>query len=406
VSTLDVRTRTSADVRSVGAIEFFDGELPELISHRAALAVPAARELGVVPFTFAVGERCWTIALAGESFALAAGDTGAARVELDDDDVGRIVDDRMTPMTLVASARLRMTRGQLGAFLDWWVMLRSMIDGVAAHTRGAVTFSDTRGDPLDGFRSFGPDDDDEEIAQFLREAGCLHLRGWFEPSEMAAIDADITAALPTYLPDDGASWWARTADGAHRAVRLQGFERHSVTLRSLLADDRFLRIGRLTDDGYIPRTTAEALEKPIGVVEGISDLMWHKDCSLGMHSYNCSGLTVGVSVTGADARSGQLAVVPGSHRALVQPAFHRREWGLAVRELPTRVGDLTVHCSCTLHMSFPPVDTERRVLYTGFGLPPRDGAIVEHQADIKSVREQAYKKVSQAPSPVAATAGE
>jgi len=38
---------------------------------------------------------------------------------------------------------------------------------------------------------------------------------------------------------------------------------------------------------------------------------------IGRHSYDCCGLTVGISVTGADARSGQLRVVAGSHRALI-----------------------------------------------------------------------------------------
>jgi hypothetical protein len=41
--------------------------------------------------------------------------------------------------------------------------------------------------------------------------------------------------------------------------------------------------------------------------------------------------------------------------------------------LPTRTGDVSVHCSCTLHMSRPPVSAERRVVYTGFDLAPRPG---------------------------------
>jgi ectoine hydroxylase-related dioxygenase (phytanoyl-CoA dioxygenase family) len=184
-------------------------------------------------------------------------------------------------------------------------------------------------------------------------------------------------------------------------VRLQGFEEHSPAVAALLHDERFLRIGRLTDDGYVARTTAEALEKPIGVVKGISDLLWHKDCSLGMHSYRCSGLTVGVSVTGADADSGQLSVVPGSHRALVQPALHRKTWRLPPQDLPTRIGDLTVHCSCTLHMSHSPVTRERRVLYTDFALPTSGSSAVAHHLAVSEVREQAYKRVSQDPSPVA-----
>ena len=141
--------------------------------------------------------------------------------------------------------------------------------------------------------------------------------------------------------------------------------------------------------------------KPIGVVEGISDVPWHKDCSLGMHSFRCCGLTVGISVTGADARSGQLRVVAGSHRALVQPAFVRSESDLPVIDLPTSTGDVTVHCSCTLHMSQPPVERERRVAYTGFGLAElaRGRARVGPRASPTSVRcaKGAYKTVSQAP---------
>ena len=42
-----------------------------------------------------------------------------------------------------------MARGNLGDFLDWWVVLRSLIDGRPVHTRGAVTFEDRDGSPLD-----------------------------------------------------------------------------------------------------------------------------------------------------------------------------------------------------------------------------------------------------------------
>ena len=74
-----------------------------------------------------------------------------------------------------------------------------------------------------------------------------------------------------------------------------------------------------------------------------------------------------------------IAVVAGSHRALVQPAFFRESWGLPAVPLPTRTGDVTVHCSCTLHMSRPPVSSERRVVYTGFNLAARPG---DHRVEV------------------------
>ncbi len=240
------------------------------------------------------------------------------------------------------------------------------------------------------------------MAHFLAEAGFLHLTNVFTAAEMAEVSADMDAALPQYRPDDGRSWWATTATGEERAVRLQWFHERSPLTAALLEDDRLLRVARLTSDGHQHRSAEnkiEALVKPIGVVQGISDLPWHKDCSLGRHSYRCCSLTVGISVTGADDRSGQLAVVAGSHRALVQPAFFRACWGLPEVPLPTEVGDITVHCSCTLHKSHPPVDRERRVMYTDFTLPARgDGeAANRNVGEIARVRERAYKVVSQAP---------
>ena len=124
--------------------------------------------------------------------------------------------------------------------------------------------------------------------------------------------------------------------------------------------------------------SAEGLLKKVGVVEGISDVSWHKDCSIGGHSRTCCGLTVGISVTAAGRENGELGAVAGSHRANVAP-LGVEGLDLARVPLPTRTGDVTVHCSCTLHMSRPPVSAERRVVYTGFRLAARAG---DRRADV------------------------
>jgi len=327
-------------------------------------------------------------------------------VRLDAEDLSDLVNDIRTPMGLFTGGDLDMPAGGLDDFLDWWVVLRSLVDGRPVHTTGAVTFVDRDGEPLDLTRSFSLDDDREEMSHFLAEAGYLHLTGVFEPDEMARVSDEMDAAAPTYSSGDGRSWWARTGDGRDRLVRMQYFHEHSPTTTALLADERLQGIGGLTTDGHRlaeprpDRNVIEALIKPIGVVEGISDVPWHKDCSLGSHSYRCSSMTVGISVTGADADSGQLRVVAGSHRALVQPAFVRRGLDLPQVDLPTTTGDVTVHLSCTLHMSQPPVRRERRVLYTDFQLPDRDGGHAPGEQKLKRIREVAPTTVSQPPSPV------
>ena len=242
------------------------------------------------------------------------------------------------------------------------------------------------------------------MAHFLAEAGYLHLTGVFDPAEMAAVSSEMDEAAASYRRGDDRSWWARTADGEDRLVRLQYFQDQSATTARLLDDPRLTGLGGLTDDGHrlgkpgADRNLVEALVKPIGVVEGISDVPWHKDCSLGSHSYRCCSMTVGISVTGAGADSGQLGVVAGSHRALIQPAFVRRGLDLPQVELPTATGDVTIHLSCTLHMSHPPVTRERRVLYTDFRLPSLDGERAPGEDKLARIRRAAPVTVSQQPA--------
>jgi hypothetical protein len=399
---VDFRTRRDDDVTPVDASEFFAVELPKLIAEHGDLAVPGAQELNPRPLAIRVGDESWTLTLDGDAITVSPGDDEAvAIVPLDDEGLTDLVHDIRTPMGFFTGGDLDMPKGRLEDFLDWGVILRSVIDGRAVHTTGDITF-----DGVDLNRAFTLDDDPDEIAAFLGQAGFLHIAGVFTEDEMNAISADMDAAVPSYTPDDGRSWWAKTKDGDDRAVRLQYFHEHSPTTRDLLADDRFLCIGRLTTDGHkageghLGENVIEALVKPLGIVQGISDLPWHKDCSLGRHSYRCCSLTVGISVTGADERSGQLRVVAGSHRALIQPAFVRRNLDLPQIDLPTRTGDITVHLSCTLHMSQAPVDRERRVMYTGFRLPDdtsRTGGGA-NDAKLRRIREGAYKTVSQAPA--------
>jgi hypothetical protein len=278
-----------------------------------------------------------------------------------------------------------MLRPRGDQFVAWEPVLRAAIDGRAVHEPGSVRFRDRAGNDLDLRRGFRIDDEREEIGHFLAEAGYLHLEGVFTEAEMAAVSADLDQAMAEATQDDGASWWARTEDGWYPS-RILGFNLKSPTLQDLLESDRFTRIGTFTDDQMAqraPRTgdSAEGLHKKVGVLEGISDVSWHKDCSMGGHSRSCCGLTVGISVTGAQQRSGELGVVAGSNRANVQAIDIRPDLDLPRIPLPTNTGDVTVHCSCTLHMSRPPIDQERRVVYTGFGLAPRPGDVREQLSE-------------------------
>jgi hypothetical protein len=92
-------------------------------------------------------------------------------------------------------------------------------------------------------------------------------------------------------------------------------------------------------------------------------------------------------------------VVAGSHRALVWPApCVQPGLDLPIVDLPTQTGDLTVHLSCTMHMSQPPVRRTRKVLYTGFGQQSADPAAAErNRLRLQAVRSKTHTSVSQEP---------
>ena len=157
----------------------------------------------------------------------------------------------------------------------------------------------------------------EDIGHFLAEAGYLHLEGVFTEAEMAAVSRGARRG-----DGRGDAGRRRVVVGSHRG-RLVSVAH--PRLQPQVADAaRAARVGplhahrhvhRRRDGAARPRRTgdsAEGLLKKIGVLEGISDVSWHKDCSLGGHSRGCCGLTVGISVTGAQRRNGELGVVAGS----------------------------------------------------------------------------------------------
>jgi hypothetical protein len=394
---VDLRTRVDGERDPVEAARFFREALPALFEAHHDLILPAARELPLIDFCIETDGEPWTLAWRDERVEVAEGGRSQARVRLTSQQLADLVDDQSTPVALMSNRLLDMPEGGLPDFLNWWLVLRSALDGRRIHARGDVT--------LEGEirRSFTPDDSDEEMRTFLEEAGYLHIRGLFTEEEMAAVAADYPKASPHFEKGDPRGWFATTRDGEEHLVRMEGFDRFSEVTVSLIDDERFRRIGRIPGVGHVqakkPGARVGALTKPIGVVQGISDVPWHKDCSLGRHSYECCSLTVGISVTGADADSGQLRVVPGSHRALVWPApCIQPGLDLEPVDLPTRTGDVTVHLSCTQHMSQPPVKRSRKVLYTGFGQQPPDPEAADRERRrLQAVRSKTHTSISQQP---------
>lgn len=371
---IDLRTRVDGPTREPDPDALLDLDLPvalEAQADRLARTREPRRPL-VLAVDGRVRTLAWRDGLPRSEAGDTAGDGRAVRLALSAQQLDDLALDLITPIGLFTSGTLDLAEGDVTHVLDWWLVLRTALDGLDPFDPAAIDLPDDLG------RSFTLDDDPAELRSFLEQAGFLHLRGVYDPAEMAAIAADMDAAVGHYPRGDDRSWWVDLADGSERLVRMKSFQDRSPATASLLEDPRHLAIAALPGCGHAQAWTGggnaiEALFKPIGVAKGISDVPWHKDCSLGRHSYECCRLTVGISVTGAGPTSGQLRVVPGSHRAHIWPSLlDVSTLGLPELPLATETGDVTVHLSCTLHMAQPPTTAERRVLYTGFALPPAD----------------------------------
>jgi len=371
---IDHRTRLQKDVRELERDEVFDEVIATALATHGDLAGRGAVYKDAPSLGLHVDGRGLTLEVRDGVLTASAGADGAGVIaELAADALSDLVQDSQSTMGLAMTSRVQLSAGSINEWIGWEPILRALFDGRKVHESGDITFTDLDGGPLDLSRSFTIDDDHEEIAHFLTEAGFLHIRNVFEEDEMATVAADIDHWIEKATPDDGESWWATNDEGVDQAVRVLFFYEKSAALRDLAEDERYQWLGGLTGDGHVHRGGAEGLVKPLGIVKGLSDLPWHKDCGQGNHSYMCNSMTCGISVTGADRVSGALGVIPGSHRANTMATGRDPLLDLEPRMLETATGDVTVHCSDTLHRAHPPVERPRKVVYSGFGLPPLPG---------------------------------
>jgi hypothetical protein len=391
---VDTRTRPIGEGPPIDAATFWQREWPSALARHGERAADDAARLGLAPLAIAVDGEVWTLRRRDRTLEVVPGaDAASLRVSLDAAAFADLVTERRTATGLAVAGRVE-GDGWDPSFWAWDAVLRSALDGRGVYRPGEVTVNGLDGAPLDLDRRFRLGDRPGEAAHFLAEAGFLLLEGVFTADEIDALDADLAAAVAAAEPDDGRSWWASTESGQRYPCRILDLAERSATLRDLFTDARYLAIGELLGDGHRPGDpfgehfadpTAEGLVKRVGSVDGLVCLPWHKDCQRGGHSMYCSGLTVGICLTPVDDDHGGLDVMAGSHRANIANVQVDRGLDLPSVSLRARRGDLTVHMSCALHRSTHPTSRERRVVYTGFALPPRPG---DHQVDRDGARQQ------------------
>ena len=187
--------------------------------------------------------------------------------------------------------------------------------------------------------------------------------------------AEVAAAVAAARPDDRRSWWT-TVDGREVCNRVNYINepRRSWPASAPMADSpaspRWVDpISGTPTTGWTATVWSSRCRAPSG---GLADLPWHRDCGMGGHPVKCPMLNVGIQLDAATPETGQLQLIPGSHRGTSRLPGPREAAGLPVTPVSTEPGDVTVHFGHTLHAAPPPTDPRasgRKALYLTF-VPP------------------------------------
>jgi hypothetical protein len=340
--------------------EFHRGELlRRLQAGNGALAAAEAKAHGALAFRLDQGGRAYTYLPRDGAIEIVSGDTEAETVVgLSHESWVGLVNDLESPPGLLYAHRAKSLRGDGMRFVSWEPVLRAMYQGRPIYDPHEIKLLDSKGHPLDPARSFTLEGDAEEMAHFLRTVGYILVRGVFSPEEVELLRAEATELRKRAVEGDRKSWWGRNVQGERVLCRVI----HAGVmpmLHDLYQDPRVKRIAALADEEMCPGDPDEVngvtvLWKSPGVVEGLADLPWHRDCGMGGHALNCPCLVCSVFLWPASPESGDLRFLPGSHKY----SFHFADAEDA--NLPGSVGiesqpgDVSIHYGDVVHGSPPP----------------------------------------------------
>ena len=193
---VDTRTRPIKGDGPADPASFFEGAWCEAAARHGARAAEDAARLRLPPIVIRVDDTAWTLQPTTDSIDVVPGSADAtASVTLDRAAFADLFCERRTALGLVIGGRTEGDPASNDAFCAWDPVLRSLLDGRAVYRPGDVSLLARDGSPLDLGQQFRLGQAPADAAHFLGEAGFLLLQDVFTEEEMAAVDADLRAAV-------------------------------------------------------------------------------------------------------------------------------------------------------------------------------------------------------------------
>jgi hypothetical protein len=358
-------------------LRFHCEDLPALLAAgRHRLVARAAARLGSLALRLPDG-AAYTYRPHENGVDIVPGDDAAETViEMDLDAWQGLVHELEAPAGLFYARRVRCLRGEPIDLMAWESALRALYNGRPPYDPATHTVQDRRGHSLDPQSTFTLASDRDAMARFLEAAGYLFVRDVFRADEVAAFLAEAQQLRQEARQGDKLSWWGKTAAGEEIVCRVtRGITK--PRLGTLPADARLLGLKDVADPSLVYRRGegqgVTVIYKHPHMSEGLGDLPWHRDCGMGGHAVLCPVLQASLYLTAGTPETGELAMLPGSHRAAMNAQDQRSDLSAYAAHFRARPGDVSLHFSDTVHVAPPPTDGQldgyRISVVVGFARP-------------------------------------
>jgi hypothetical protein len=306
-----------------------------------------------------------------ESFSYCLGDSGVkilpgtefadVRVELSATDWRGLVGDLESIPGILYGGRLVAHSGDLMDFVRWEPALRALYTGRPIYDPATFELRDQQGHALEPMTAFTTESSSMEMRDFLDAAGYLLVRGVFSNEETGAFRAAASDMAAAASEGDQLSWWGKNKRGCSVLCRCLNAGAHPA-FAQLYNDPRIEWLVGLLPPGMRhpepdDKDGITVVFKNPGVVEGLSDLPWHRDCGMGGHANMCPTYILSIYLYDATPEQGSLQFLPGSHRYTFGFAESGQAHFPGSVTAPARAGDITLHIGDVMHAA-PPPDSE------------------------------------------------
>lgn len=327
----------------------------------------AAADLGPTSITFLVDDEALTYRVEqGQILAEDGRTDGATVVRLSRQAWTDLTGQVRSFINLLLTDELVFERGGFEQLSDWYPALTYLHAGIPPYDPKRA---DLKG--RDPAKAMSLDDSDEELRAQLDTMGFMRVAAVFSAQEMAEANAEIDRLAALAKPGDNESWWVKGEDDQDVLCRLVYATQRSAVLAKLESDPRVKRLGQLLDPTF--RVAADRMEgspvllKVPGRTKGLSNIPYHQDCGMGGHAILCPAVSIGIQLTGSNAETGNLTVVPGSHGQTMHYDWQKRMSDVPVVAVDTQPGDVTVHVQDVMHASPKPTgEGGRRTMYVTY----------------------------------------